>query len=44
MHHANAPDAPDLPNAASVEEALRALYVTRPDSSLRPEEIKKMCE
>lgn len=27
---------------ANVEEALRAFYVTRPDSHLRPEEIKKI--
>jgi len=26
----------------NVEEALRALYVTKPDSSLRPEEVKKI--
>jgi hypothetical protein len=29
---------------ANVEEALRALYVTRDDSTLRPEEIKKIPE
>ncbi|MEQ8888345.1 MAG: hypothetical protein RID93_11935 [Sandaracinaceae bacterium] len=27
---------------ASVEQALRAFYVTRADSSLRPEEVKKI--
>lgn len=42
MKHTPPPEVLDRLGEASVEEALRALYVTRPDSSLRPEEIKKI--
>jgi len=44
MTYAPPPEVLARLNEASVEEALRALYVTRPGGTLRPEEIKKIPE